>query len=250
MCEYEHDITQGIGHTLKGESRYLDCGPGKRRRSRCKLCGNTRSSGYRDRPLFPQPRRCPVTGPTGAIGAVRVVPPSAMKVRSGSFAPGPRALSNMAVRRCASSCFTDRIGVAALPHKALGGQTRIQELLMTIDRRAVLAALPLSFLLAGSLRAAPKHHWRHSSHSWDGTWSGNWGGSASQATSITIVRNKVVSYTYQGASTAVSASDVTATTVTYGENGVRVVLTRTGHRTATGSLHSPQGDATAALIRQ
>lgn len=121
---------------------------------------------------------------------------------------------------------------------------------MTIDRRAVLAALPLSFFLAGSLRAAPKHRWRHSSHSWDGTWSGNWGGSASQATSITIVRNKVVSYTYLGASTAVSASNVTATRVTYGENGVRVVLTRTGHRTATGSLYSSQGNATAALIRQ
>jgi hypothetical protein len=121
---------------------------------------------------------------------------------------------------------------------------------MTIDRRAVLAALPLSFFLAGSPRAAARRRSRPSGHSWDGTWSGNWGGSAAQATSITIVRNRVVSYTYQGASTAVSASKVTATTVVYGDNGVRVVLTRTGPGTANGSLHSSQGDATAALTRQ
>jgi hypothetical protein len=129
-------------------------------------------------------------------------------------------------------------------------QSRIQELLMTIDRRAVLAALPLLFFLADSAQAAPKRRSSHSNRSWDGTWSGNWGGSASEATSITIVKNKVASYTYQGASTPVSVSNVTATTVTYGENGVRVVLTRTGHNTASASLHSSQGDTTAALMRQ
>jgi hypothetical protein len=121
---------------------------------------------------------------------------------------------------------------------------------MMIDRRAVLAALPFSFFLAGSAQAASKRRSHHSNYSWDGTWSGSWGGSASEATTITIVRNKVVSYTYQGASTAVSASNVTATTVTYGENGVRVVLTRTGPKTAGASLHSSQGDTTAVLTRQ
>jgi hypothetical protein len=140
--------------------------------------------------------------------------------------------------------------VAVLPRTALCGQTRVQELLVTIDRRAVSAALPLSVFLAGFARAAPKRRSHPSNHSWDGTWSGNWGGSASQATSITIVKNKVVSYTYRGASTAVSASTVTPTTVIYGENGVRVVLTRTGTKTAAGSLHSSQGDTTAALMRQ
>jgi hypothetical protein len=121
---------------------------------------------------------------------------------------------------------------------------------MKIDRRAVLAALPLSFFLARSPQAAQRHRSRRSNHSWDGTWSGNWGGSAAQATTITIIRNKVVSYTYQGASTAVSASNVTPTTVIYGENGVRVVLTRTGNKTANGSLHSSQGDTTAVLTLQ
>jgi hypothetical protein len=100
------------------------------------------------------------------------------------------------------------------------------------------------------VQAAPKHHARHHHHSWDGTWSGNWGGSAAQATSITIANNKVVSYTYQGAPTAVSASTVTPTRASYEDNGVRVVLTRTGSKTAHASLHSRQGNATAQLTRQ
>jgi Spy/CpxP family protein refolding chaperone len=121
---------------------------------------------------------------------------------------------------------------------------------MTIDRRAIVAALALSFLFASAPQAAPKHHGRHSHHSWDGTWSGHWGGSAAQATSITIANNKVVSYTYQGASTPVSASAVTPTKASYESNGVRVVLTRTGSKTANASLHSSHGNATARLTRQ
>ena len=119
---------------------------------------------------------------------------------------------------------------------------------MTIDRRAIVAAFALSFFFAISPQAAPKHH--HSHHSWDGTWSGHWGGSAAQATSITIANNKVVSYTYQSASTPISASTVTPTKVSYESNGVRVVLTRTGGKTANASLHSSHGNATARLTRQ
>jgi hypothetical protein len=119
---------------------------------------------------------------------------------------------------------------------------------MIVSRRAAMIAISLSLVLAGPLQAAPKHAHRHAS--WNGVWSGLWGGSAAQATSITIANNKVVSYTYQGASKPVSASTVTPKTVTYGDNGVTVVLTRTGKKTATASLHSPQGDATAELTRQ
>ena len=119
---------------------------------------------------------------------------------------------------------------------------------MTVDRRATIAALALSFLFASAPQAAPKHH--HSHHSWDGTWSGHWGGSAAQATSITIANNKVVSYTYQGAATPVSVSTVTPTQASYESNGVRVVLTRTGGKTANASLHSAHGNATARLTRQ
>ena len=121
-----------------------------------------------------------------------------------------------------------------------------------IDRRAVLAAIPISLFLAGSVDAALEH--RHSSQnakaSWDGTWSGNWGGQEAQATSVTIVNNNVVSFQYNGVSTPVSASTVTPTTVSYEYNGVSVVMTRAGATAATASLHAPMGDATARLTRR
>jgi hypothetical protein len=110
---------------------------------------------------------------------------------------------------------------------------------MTFTRSTILAVL---FLVLSSAHAAPKR-------SWDGTWSGKWGGEEAQATSVTIANSKVVSYTYQGTSSPVAESKVTPTTVTYGEQGVTVVLKRTGDNTASASLHSPQGDATAELTR-
>jgi hypothetical protein len=116
---------------------------------------------------------------------------------------------------------------------------------MKISRRAFVAAVPLVLLFVGASEAASKHH---SHPSWNGTWSGKWGGQ--EATAITIANNKVVSYQYQGVTTPVANSNVTRTTVTYGDNGVTVVLTRTGAKTASASLHSPQGDATAELTRQ
>jgi hypothetical protein len=116
---------------------------------------------------------------------------------------------------------------------------------MTIGRRTFVAAIALAFLCVGAGEAAPKHHSRHS---WNGTWSGKWGGQ--EPTSITIANNKVVSYQYQGVTTPVASSNVTPRTVTYGNNGVTVVLTRTGAKTASASLHSLQGDATAELVRE
>ncbi len=120
---------------------------------------------------------------------------------------------------------------------------------MSIDRRTVLAALPLSFAFAKSSQAKPKH--KHGHHSWDGKWSGNWGGQESESTSIMIVNNKVVSYDYRGVTTPVSApSTATPTTFSYEVNGVAISLTRTGAKTATASLRSSMGEATAQLTRQ
>ena len=112
---------------------------------------------------------------------------------------------------------------------------------MKINRRMVLASIPLSFLFASSLQAAPKS-------SWDGTWSGSWGGR--DPTSITIARNRVVSYQYQGASTQVAKSRVTPQRVVYVSNGVTVTLIKTSNTTASATLHSSQGDTTAILTRQ
>jgi hypothetical protein len=124
--------------------------------------------------------------------------------------------------------------------------------MMMIDRRAVVAALPISLFLAHSVEARPRH--RYASHdakfSWDGTWSGNWGGQGSQATSVTIANNNVVSFEYHGVSTPVPASRVTPTSVSYGYGGVSVIMTRTGATTAMASLHGPMGDATARLTKR
>lgn len=123
---------------------------------------------------------------------------------------------------------------------------------MAIDRRAVVAALPLSLFLADFAEAALKHeHARDRDEaSWDGTWSGNWGGEDWQATSITIANNHVVSFEYHGVSTPISESTVTPTTVSYEHNGVTVTLTRTSATTAMASLHSWMGETTARLTRQ
>jgi hypothetical protein len=112
---------------------------------------------------------------------------------------------------------------------------------MTMSRRIILASIPLTLLMAAPLNAASKS-------SWDGTWSGLWGGQ--RPTSITIVGNKVVSFEYQGISTPVAASTVTTDSVTYGDNGNVVTLTRKSKTTAFATIHSPQGDATADMTRQ
>jgi hypothetical protein len=83
---------------------------------------------------------------------------------------------------------------------------------------------------------------------WTGTWSGAWGGK--DPTSIKIAGKRVVSYEYQGASTPATKSKVTPKRVIYISNGITVTLTRTGRTTAFATLHSSQGDATAALTRQ
>ena len=112
---------------------------------------------------------------------------------------------------------------------------------MNINRRRLFALVPLSILFASSLQAAPRS-------SWDGTWSGSWGGR--DPTSITIAGNRVVSYEYQGASTPVAKSKVTARRVSYKSNGVVVTLTKTSRTTAFATLHSSEGDSTAQLTKQ
>jgi hypothetical protein len=123
---------------------------------------------------------------------------------------------------------------------------------MMIDRRLVMSAIPILLFLAGPAQATIEHRHRapRARFSWDGTWSGNWGGQESQATSVTIHGDKVISFEYGGVSTPVSASKVTPTTVSYNYNGVSVTLTRAGATTAAASLHGSMGDATARLTKR
>jgi hypothetical protein len=85
---------------------------------------------------------------------------------------------------------------------------------------------------------------------WDGTWSGAWGGKPEQATTITVSGKKVVSYSYQGVSHPVANSNVTATKITYEDQGNSVTVSKTGEKTAHATLHAGSNDADAELTRQ
>ncbi|THD45467.1 MAG: hypothetical protein E7774_08005 [Bradyrhizobium sp.] len=110
---------------------------------------------------------------------------------------------------------------------------------MTRHFRWVLAAAIFATMSSSALASG-----------WNGTWSGEWGGNAQQATSVTVAGNRVVSYSYQGVSHPVAASVVTATKITYEDEGNNVTLTRTGEKTAHATLHSGNNDATAELTLQ
>jgi len=111
---------------------------------------------------------------------------------------------------------------------------------MKFNRRTIFALIPLSFIFASSLQAAPNS-------TWNGTWTGSWGGS--YRTSITIAEDRVVSYVYLGMSIPVARSIVTPEKITYAGVGATVTLTRTGNTTALANLHCSRGDATAVLTK-
>jgi hypothetical protein len=111
---------------------------------------------------------------------------------------------------------------------------------MTRPSRWLFAAVMITTLSSSALAAS----------GWDGTWGGAWGGKAEQATSITVSGNQVVSFSYQGVSHPVAASSVTATKITYEDQGNSITLTRTGEKTAHATLHSQSNDATAELKLQ
>jgi hypothetical protein len=89
-----------------------------------------------------------------------------------------------------------------------------------------------------------------SKEGWTGTWAGAWGGKESESTSVTVEGKKVVSYTYQGTAHPVAASNVTPSKIVYEDQGITVTLIKKSETTASASLHSDQGDATATLTRQ
>jgi hypothetical protein len=114
---------------------------------------------------------------------------------------------------------------------------------MNINRRMVVPSILLPILLVGSVQGASRT-------GWDGTWSGAWGGKATEATSITIAGQRVVSYEYQGVSHPVANSKVTPAKITYEDQGNTVTLIRKSETTASAALHSDQGDGTAELTRK
>jgi hypothetical protein len=110
---------------------------------------------------------------------------------------------------------------------------------------------PSSWLFAAALLVASFSVALAASRSgWDGTWSGAWGGDPSQATSVTVAGDRVVSFTYQGMSHPVASSNVTASGIMYQDQGNTVTLTKRSETTANAALQTQQGNATAVLTRQ
>jgi hypothetical protein len=107
---------------------------------------------------------------------------------------------------------------------------------------------PSRWLLAAVMTIASSSAFAASG--WDGTWSGVWGGRPEQATTITVLGKKVVSYSYEGVSHPVASSNVTATKITYQDQGNSITLTKTGKSTAHATLRAGSNDADAELTRK
>jgi hypothetical protein len=114
---------------------------------------------------------------------------------------------------------------------------------MTIDRRAILSIIPLA--LVGSTGAAEAA----GPTSWDGLWSGLWGGT--DATSIEILGDKVVGYSFKGTMQPVDTGDVTEKQLSFGTKLFTITLTRVSDTIAAAQFRSDtMGVAKADLTRR
>lgn len=114
---------------------------------------------------------------------------------------------------------------------------------MTIDRRAMLMSVPFTVLLSINRTKA------ESLVSWDGTWTGLWGGA--DDTSIKIVDNKVVGYSFKGTTQSVDTRNVTDKQFSFGTRLFTITLTRTSETTAVAKFQSDtMGVTKADLTKQ
>lgn len=116
---------------------------------------------------------------------------------------------------------------------------------MMINRRLLPIALLPGLLFASGFARAQQ------APSWDGIWTGVEGKIASAPIQIAIVDGKVISYTLQGAPFAVAYSNVTSTTLSFGDHDHYFVkLKRTGETTAAGHFHDRAGASAVALTKE
>jgi len=109
--------------------------------------------------------------------------------------------------------------------------------------RRLLAIVPVMFLVSAS-GAGAAENW-----SWDGVWKGMLG--KSSAISITIKKDKVVTYAFRGAPIAVAYSKLTPDSVSFGDREhYNVTLKKTGEASAEAVYHGRLSDVSAALARQ
>jgi hypothetical protein len=117
------------------------------------------------------------------------------------------------------------------------------EVLMTIGRRFLLVAVPLAFLVPAD------GSWAQEKSAWNGIWTGLLGNTSPIA--VTIVDDKVVSYTIRGAAFDIQYSQVTPTKVSFGDRDHYFMkLTKTGDTTASARVHGRLGYGSASLAKQ
>jgi hypothetical protein len=115
---------------------------------------------------------------------------------------------------------------------------------MKIDRRMLIASV-LPMLLTG---LEPSR--ADDPGSWDGAWKGMLGKKHPWPITVTIAQGKVVKYTENGAPFDIKFTDMTPTTVSFGdEEHYSVTLTKTGETKVSAKVHSRQGFGTGSLIK-
>jgi hypothetical protein len=116
---------------------------------------------------------------------------------------------------------------------------------MIVNRRLLPMALLPGLLFASGLAHA------QDAQSWDGMWTGVEGKIESAPIQVAIVDGKVISYTLKGEPFVVTYSNVTPTTLSFGDGDHYFVkLRRTGETTAAGHFHDRSGAGALNLTKE
>jgi hypothetical protein len=115
-----------------------------------------------------------------------------------------------------------------------------------LTHRSSLAAALLSL---AAVAGAPSYG--QSASIWDGTWTGMQGRVDPGPIAISIAHGQVVSYTIRGAPFRIEYSNVTPTSVSFGDaDHYFVKLEKTGDTTASGKIRGRLGEGHFRITRQ
>jgi hypothetical protein len=115
---------------------------------------------------------------------------------------------------------------------------------MKLNRNFLLAAILPALLISTQIGRA------EDAGVWNGTWKGTLGKVKPWPISVTIDQGKVVSFTENGAPFEVKFTNVTPTTVSFGDPlHYSMKLIKTGDTTATVKIHGRHGVGTGALTK-
>ena len=115
---------------------------------------------------------------------------------------------------------------------------------MDINRRLVIATVLSTFMIGLQPSRADD------ARSWDGDWNGILGKKHPWPITVTISQGKVVKYVENGASFDVKFTNITPSTVSFGDQDhYSVTLTKTGETTVSATVHGRHGFGTGSLTK-